>query len=76
MAANMRSVEFQPGEVVLLEGEPGNLFYVVEEGEAEAIGKGGTVGADVCWPAPPCGVGMPDLRFTVFESCLAVALGA
>jgi len=41
MAANMRSVEFQPGEIVLREGEPGNLFYVVEEGEAEAIGKGG-----------------------------------
>jgi solute carrier family 25 aspartate/glutamate transporter 12/13 len=41
MAANMRSVEFQPGEIVLREGELGNLFYIVEEGETEAIGKGG-----------------------------------
>jgi MFS family permease len=40
LARDVEHVTFEPGEVVCVQGEPGNAFYVIESGEVEVLGDG------------------------------------
>ena len=44
--AIMQEIKFKPGQVIIREGETGDLFYVITEGEAEILIRDAD-GADV-----------------------------
>jgi MFS family permease len=44
LAQHVDRVRFAPGEAVLLQGDPGDRFYVIEQGEADVIIDGRPIG--------------------------------
>jgi CRP-like cAMP-binding protein len=40
LASELRSATYQPGDVIIREGEPGELFYIIAEGQGRASKDG------------------------------------